>query len=107
MIKTSGYRVSPSEVEEVVFESGEVSDLAVIGVPHPVLGQAIVLVACPREQMALNREKITRHCRERLPDYMIPMNIIEMNSLPKNPNGKIDRAELKRQFRDQFQAGQP
>ena len=47
MIKTSGYRVSPTEIEEVVFATGLVADAAAVGVPHPTLGQAIVVVATP------------------------------------------------------------
>src|SRR6266850_403624 len=47
MIKTSGYRVSPSEIEEVVFATGLVADAAAVGVPHPALGQAIALIAAP------------------------------------------------------------
>src|SRR5690606_34685774 len=47
MIKTSGYRVSPTEIEEVVYRSGIVAEVAAFGVDHPAIGQAIVLVAQP------------------------------------------------------------
>ena len=56
MIKTSGYRVSPTEVEEVVYATGCVGEAAALGIPHPVLGQAIVVVAtAPRRRAARYR----------------------------------------------------
>jgi acyl-coenzyme A synthetase/AMP-(fatty) acid ligase len=47
MIKTSGYRVSPSELEEVLHQSGLVDEIAALGAPHQDLGQAIIVIARP------------------------------------------------------------
>lgn len=95
MIKTSGYRVSPTEVEEVVYATGLVAETAALGIAHPVLGQAIVIVATPRNGRALDVDALLAECRKRLPTYMVPALIKEhAGSLPRNPNGKIDRKLL-------------
>lgn len=103
MIKTSGYRVSPTEVEEVIYATKLVGEIAALGVPHPVLGQAIVVLAVPRDGAKLDADELLAQCRSRLPAYMIPARIIERSdSLPRNPNGKIDRSTLANQFQALF-----
>jgi acyl-CoA synthetase (AMP-forming)/AMP-acid ligase II len=105
MIKTSGYRVSPTEVEEVVYATGLVGEAAALGIAHPVLGQAIVIVATAPSQGALDLQALLTQCRERLPAYMVPARILERKaSLPRNPNGKIDRKLLAQEFQNLFEA---
>jgi len=95
MIKTSGYRVSPAEVEEVVYASMLVGEAVALGVPHAVLGQAIALLVTAAPGVELSREALLAACRQRLPNYMVPLWIIVRGELlPRNPNGKIDRALL-------------
>jgi acyl-CoA synthetase (AMP-forming)/AMP-acid ligase II len=91
MIKTSGYRVSPTEIEEVVFASGLVDEVAAIGLPHPTLGQSITLLVKPRNGAALDEEALLVACRQQLPAYMVPQRIAQRSELYRNPNGKIDR----------------
>jgi acyl-CoA ligase (AMP-forming) (exosortase A-associated) len=99
MIKTSGYRVSPNEVEEVVYATQLVGECAAFGVPHPTLGQAIVVVATPKDGAELSAQQLLATCRERLPIYMVPAHVdIRSGSLPRNPNGKIDRKALAADF---------
>lgn len=93
MIKTSGYRVSPTEVEEVVYDSGLVRDAVALGVPHPVLGQAIVIAAASIDG-SQPTQALLKICRQRLPAYMQPASILWRDSLPRNPNGKFDRKAL-------------
>ncbi len=105
MIKTSGYRVSPTEIEEVVYGTQLVSEAAAFGVPHPTLGQGIVVVATPRTGSALDGAALLAECKSRLPAYMVPGRIEVRNGpLPRNPNGKIDRKALNAEFRDLFEA---
>jgi acyl-CoA ligase (AMP-forming) (exosortase A-associated) len=105
MIKTSGYRVSPTEVEEVVYGTGLVGEVAALGIEHPVLGQAIVLVATSPANSTLDPAAVIAKCRERLPAFMVPARIIERKGgLPRNPNGKIDRKLLAQEFARLFEA---
>jgi acyl-CoA ligase (AMP-forming) (exosortase A-associated) len=95
MIKSSGYRVSPTEVEEVVYGSGAVGEAVAIGVPHPVLGQAIVIVATPPDgRETIDGDAVLAACRSALPAFMVPLKIVERPALARNPNGKIDRKQL-------------
>jgi acyl-CoA ligase (AMP-forming) (exosortase A-associated) len=106
MIKTSGYRVSPTEVEEVVYASGLVGDAVAVGVPHPVLEKAIVVVASRSaadpgtDSPAALTERLLEFCRARMPNFMVPARIEWLEELPRNPNGKFDRPALAAQFRD-------
>jgi len=101
MIKTSGYRVSPSEVEEVIYATGLVSETATIGVPHPTLGQAIIVVATQANNG--NAETLLVECKKQLPNFMHPTHIEFIESMPKNPNGKIDRKKLSAEFSDFYE----
>lgn len=94
MIKTSGYRVSPTEVEEVVYASGLVSECAAVGVEDERLGQAIIIVAAADEAGEETAQAIIAACREHLANYMVPSRIMWRDDLPRNPNGKIDRKSL-------------
>ena len=99
MIKTSGYRVSPTEVEEAVYATGLVGEAAAFGVPHPALGHAVVVVATPPASAALEAAALLAACRSRLPAYMAPAKIeVRAGPLPRNANGKIDRKQLAHEF---------
>jgi acyl-CoA ligase (AMP-forming) (exosortase A-associated) len=104
MIKTSGYRVSPTEVEEVVYGTGLVGEVAALGIAHPVLGQAIVIIATAPARGDLDSQALLAQCREHLPAFMVPARIIgRKGSLPRNPNGKIDRKLLAQEFQGLFE----
>ena len=96
MIKTSGYRVSPTEVEEVLYASRLVGECVAFGVDHPTLGQAIQVIAtAPDGTAALDMAALQAECRQRMPAYMVPAGIEPAaGPLPRNPNGKIDRKLL-------------
>jgi acyl-CoA ligase (AMP-forming) (exosortase A-associated) len=94
MIKTSGYRVSPTEVEEVLYATGLVSEAVVVGAPHPALGQAIVVIAVAANPSASATEELLAACRKALPTYMVPAHVEWRDSLPRNANGKLDRPAL-------------
>lgn len=103
MIKTSGYRVSPTEIEEVVYATGMVGEAVAVGVPHPVLGQAIVLIATQRKNEMLNDEDLLMTCKRHLPAFMLPSHIdIRQGDLPRSPNGKIDRKTLFNEMQHTF-----
>lgn len=95
MIKISGYRISPTEIEEVLLGIKGVSEAVALGVPHPGLGQAIVaIVYCQDASVAA--ADILRECKRALPAYMVPSHIdMHTERLPRNPNGKLDRSSLR------------
>jgi 2-aminobenzoate-CoA ligase len=98
MIKSSGYRISPAEVEEVIAKFEAVADVGVVGVPDPEKGQ--ITKACivlkqgyePSEEM---KEKILNFCREHIAIYKLPRIIEFMDSLPRTPTGKLLRRKLR------------
>jgi acyl-CoA ligase (AMP-forming) (exosortase A-associated) len=96
MIKTSGYRVSPTEVEEILYATKLVGECVAFGVDHPTLGQAIQVIAtAPDGSTALDVQALLVECRAHMPAYMVPAGIETMaGPLPRNPNGKIDRKLL-------------
>nr|WP_019583334.1 acyl-CoA ligase (AMP-forming), exosortase A system-associated [Thioalkalivibrio sp. ALE16] len=107
MIKTSGYRVSPNEVEEAVYATGLVAEAAALGVEHPDLGQAIVLVALPQAP-ELDPDDLIQALRPRVPGFMLPAHVgLRAEPLPRNTNGKIDRKLLAAEFGDLFREGVP
>ncbi|WP_127481229.1 acyl-CoA ligase (AMP-forming), exosortase A system-associated [Nocardioides pantholopis] len=100
MIKTSGYRVSPTEVEEAAHDSGLVGDVAAVGVDDDRLGQRIVLVAGPPAGAVpadVDTRALTAHLRRRLPLFMVPAEVRLMDRLPRSPNGKLDRVLLRKE----------
>jgi acyl-CoA ligase (AMP-forming) (exosortase A-associated) len=94
MIKTSGYRVSPTEVEEVAYDSGLVRDVVALGMEDARLGQRIVLLVTAAGER-LDPKSLTAYMRGRLPLYMVPASIEVREQLPRSPNGKFDRSLLK------------
>ncbi len=104
MIKCSGYRISPAEIEEVVHNFPEVAELAAFGVPHPQLGQAIVLAIRTNDASMRDPSVILRQCKQQLPNFMQPQHIEFYEVLPKNANGKIDRPKLVKEHKNRFQA---
>lgn len=103
MIKSSGYRISPTEIEEVVVNSGLVGEAVAFGAPHPRLGQGIVVVATPPAGGSVDGEAIIAACRAELPPYMVPQLVVERPALARNANGKIDRPALSRELADIFE----
>lgn len=93
MIKVSGNRISPTEIEEAALASGAVSDAAAFGIPDEQLGQAIVLVVVAAGEG--KDETLNAHLRRELPPHMQPRLIIWKDALPIGPNGKLDRTALK------------
>jgi acyl-CoA ligase (AMP-forming) (exosortase A-associated) len=98
MIKTSGYRVSPTEIEEVAYASGLARDAVALGIEDEALGQRIVLIASPITN-SLDVSALLTAFKRRLPQYMVPSQVIEMTAIPTNPNGKFDRVLLREQLR--------
>jgi acyl-CoA synthetase (AMP-forming)/AMP-acid ligase II len=95
IIKSRGEKVSPKEVENVLYNLEGVVEAAVVGVPDPILGDAIKAVVKPRMGSKLDDKSIKSWCRKHLEDFMVPTIIEIVSELPRTGSGKIDRKELK------------
>jgi acyl-CoA ligase (AMP-forming) (exosortase A-associated) len=96
MIKSSGIRISPTEVEEVAFQSGKVRHAAAIGVPDPLLGQVVKIFVVPRDGQPVDANSVLAFCEEKMPRYMVPKFIEVLAELPKTSSGKVDYPALRR-----------
>jgi acyl-CoA ligase (AMP-forming) (exosortase A-associated) len=106
MIKSSGYRISPNEVEEVLYATQSIGECAVFGLPHASLGEAVAAVVTDRDGQALDIAQLLAHCREKLPAYMVPARIdTRPGPLPRNANGKIDRKAIAAEVRASLEGG--
>jgi acyl-CoA ligase (AMP-forming) (exosortase A-associated) len=98
MIKTSGYRVSPGEIEEVAYETGLVRDAVALGLEDEEIGHRIVLVVTPRDADSFEPAAVKARLQQELPRYMLPADVMVRAVLPRSPNGKFDRAALRKEL---------
>lgn len=96
MIKSSGYRISPTEVEEILFQTGKIRQAAAIGIPDEVLGQTVKAFVVAKDGDELDCEYIQAYCLEKMPRHMVPKHFEVMNELPKTSSGKVDYPALRR-----------
>jgi acyl-CoA synthetase (AMP-forming)/AMP-acid ligase II len=96
IIKSRGEKVSPREVEEVLYALPGVAEAAAVGVADGVLGQAIKALVALSPGVRLTEQDILKHCKQHLEDFMVPKLIEFREHLPKSANGKIDKRESAR-----------
>lgn len=98
MIKTGGENVASREVEEVLYRHKGIEEVAVFGVAHPVWVEAVVAAVVPRAGSSLTEEDVLRHCRDHLAGFKTPKQVFFVDSLPKNPSGKLLKRDLRQRF---------
>ncbi|HET9654078.1 MAG TPA: acyl-CoA ligase (AMP-forming), exosortase A system-associated [Kineosporiaceae bacterium] len=98
MIKTSGYRVSPTEIEEAVYATGLVADAVALGLEDPQLGQQVALVVSARAGSPLDVDALMAALKQDLPLYMLPKRVEVRDQIPRSPNGKFDRPLLRQEL---------
>ena len=89
MIKTSGYRVSPTEIEEAAYDTGLVRDAVAVGLQDAKMGQHVVLVVSPLRNASVEVDTLLARLRQALPLYMLPKRIDVRPEIPRSPNGKF------------------
>ncbi len=94
IIKSRGEKVSPREVENVIYALEGVLEAAVVGVPDDILGEAVKAFVALEPGVSLTEKDILRHCAARLESFMVPKSVAIRPSLPKTPSGKISKKEL-------------
>ena len=96
IVKCRGEKVSPREIEDVLFAMPEIVEAAVIGFPDSIQGEAIIAFAVPRDGAEVTPRDVLRHCAAHLEEYLVPQRVIIVPALPKSNNGKTDKHELAR-----------
>jgi acyl-CoA synthetase (AMP-forming)/AMP-acid ligase II len=94
MIKSGAHRISPLDIEEVIAALDEVAEIAVVGVPDSILGEAIKAVVTLRPGATLDAMAVQRHCMQHLPRYKVPKSVQFAERLPRTASGKIMRYQL-------------
>jgi amino acid adenylation domain-containing protein len=94
VIKSRGEKVPPKAVEAAILDIPGVREVAVIGIPDEVLGQAIKAFVVVDPEVVLDVAAIQRECRVRLESFMVPTQIVLRDSLPRSGNGKIQKTDL-------------
>lgn len=98
MIKSSGYRVSPTEIEEAAYDTGLVGNAVAVGVEDSRLGQRIGLGVTPVAEAELDVDVLIKLMAGQLPRYMVPKRVVIYDELPRMPNGKFDRGAVRRRL---------
>jgi acyl-CoA ligase (AMP-forming) (exosortase A-associated) len=96
MIKSSGFRISPTEIEEVLFQTGKLRGAAAIGIPDDVLGQVVKVFVVAKDGTPLDPQELLSICAEKMPRYMVPKFLEVLDELPKTSSGKVDYPTLRR-----------
>ena len=102
MIKTGGENVASREVEEAIYGMPEVSEVAVVGLPHPRWVEAVTAVVVVKAGRLLTAEAVMGFCNSRMAQFKVPKGVVFLAELPKNPSGKLLKRELRKQLEGRF-----
>jgi fatty-acyl-CoA synthase len=105
MIKTGGENVASREVEEALYRHPAVSEVAVVGLPHPRWIEAVVAIVVPKPGSAPTEAELLAHCAAHLAPFKAPKRVVFAEALPKNPSGKLLKRELRQQHAGLFEGG--
>ena len=102
MIKTGGENVASREVEEALYRLAGVSEVAVIGLPHPRWIEAVTAVVVLKPGVLLDEAAVIAHCAGQLAHFKVPKGVVFVDALPKNPSGKLLKRDLRMRFEGRF-----
>jgi acyl-CoA synthetase (AMP-forming)/AMP-acid ligase II len=95
VIIRGGNNVYATDVEAALYEHPDVREAAVVGVPHPVLGEDVAAFVVLRDGATASADDLVAHCREHLSDYKVPRQVQLRDELPRNATGKVLKRELR------------
>lgn len=98
MVKSGGENVASREVEEMIYKLPTVSEVAVIGLPHPYWIEAVTAVVVVKAGHSLDEAQVIAHCRAHMANFKVPKRVVFVDTLPKNPSGKLLKRELRTRF---------
>ena len=102
LIITGGLNVYPAEVEGIINDLAGVMESAIIGVPHPDFGEAVVAVVVCSDDTTLNGDEVTARAKDRLAGYKAPKRVVFVDELPRNTMGKVKKNLLREEYKDLF-----
>jgi acyl-CoA synthetase (AMP-forming)/AMP-acid ligase II len=94
IIKTRGEKVSPVEIENVIYKIQGVREVAALGIPDVLMGESIVVYVTTHQSIQLSEKEIQIACKNQLEQFMVPQKVVFLEEMPKSTNGKIDKKEL-------------
>jgi long-chain acyl-CoA synthetase len=97
LIISSGFNIYPSQIEEALMRHPKIKDVAVIGAPDRIKGQAILAILVLKEGMQGEKEEFLKFCEENMPEYRVPKAILFRNDIPRDPAGKVLKRILKQE----------
>ena len=95
MINRGGEKIYSLEVENVICDNPKVLEVAVVGVPDPVMGEVVKACVALKPGESSTEEEMKQFCAKHLADYKVPKFVEFMGSLPRNPAGKVSKPELR------------
>lgn len=95
MIKSGSHRIAPMEIENVILGLICIHEVAVVGAEDVILGEKIVAFVVLKDETECSTKKLLRHCRQNLPAFKVPHDVVFMDALPKTSTGKVKKIELK------------
>jgi acyl-CoA synthetase (AMP-forming)/AMP-acid ligase II len=98
IIKTRGEKVSPIEIETIIYKIDGIKEVAVIGIPDLIMGEAIIAYVTTHGKLGTSEKEIQKECMSKLELFMVPQHVIFLNEMPKSSNSKIDKKELKKMY---------
>jgi malonyl-CoA/methylmalonyl-CoA synthetase len=102
LIIAGGLNVYPKEIEEAIDALEGVAESAVIGVPHPDLGEGVVAVVVPEKGAAISEEGVLSAISGQLARFKQPRRVLVVEALPRNAMGKVQKAALREQYKGLF-----
>jgi acyl-coenzyme A synthetase/AMP-(fatty) acid ligase len=94
LLKISGHRLNPEEIEEAIMESGQLIDIVLVGIPDPLQGTSLYALAEPIDSDTEALDLLQR-AGQKLPSFKLPRSIFFTRALPKRSSGKVDRKACK------------
>jgi malonyl-CoA/methylmalonyl-CoA synthetase len=102
LIISGGYNVYPAEIEGVLNELDGIAESAVVGVPHPDFGEAVVAVLVPRDGAAVDPDGVIATLKGRIANFKVPKRVFVAPDLPRNAMGKVQKNLLRQQHQGLF-----
>jgi fatty-acyl-CoA synthase len=106
MIKSGGENVASREVEETIYRLPQVSEVAVVGVPHERWIEAVLAIVVVKAGESLSEPQVLAHCERHLAGFKMPKRVVFEPALPKNPSGKLLKRELRKRYEALFESTQ-